>query len=261
MRIHIGGLGLALLLVAAGQSRAGCPGTCAIPGGGPRRTDCLVEFDGVTPTRPRAAKIRCTDGDASCDADGVANGSCHFRLTACLNNQDPRLPKCTPGGVASFSAHRSGRLAGLDAALRLEVAVTRSGLPSAASLCTAPVSVYVPLRGKRRYRAATTTLRTLARTTEGRRDVDKLRFTCRPSKTLRRPGATYARAKVITQAAELIEGPLSRGRLGDILLANDQLQVVIQQPGRAMFGIGTYGGNIIDGSTSRIPPTTPPSRS
>jgi hypothetical protein len=62
---------------------------------------------------------------------------------------------------------------------------------------------------------------------------------------------TVARAKVIAAANELIDGALSRGRLGDVLLYNDQIQLVIQQPGRAMFDIGPYGGNIIDADRQR----------
>ena len=60
-----------------------------------------------------------------------------------------------------------------------------------------------------------------------------------------------ARAKVITNPADFIDGPLSRSQLGDVLMANDMVQVVIQKPGRVMFGIGTYGGNIIDGDLQR----------
>ena len=40
---------------------------------------------------------------------------------------------------------------------------------------------------------------------------------------------------MITNESQLITGPLSRGRMGDILLSNDKLQAVIQKPGRVMF--------------------------
>jgi len=49
---------------------------------------------------------------------------------------------------------------------------------------------------------------------------------------------TSAIARVINTPADLIDGPQSRGQMGDVLLANDKIQVVIQQPGRVMFGIG-----------------------
>jgi hypothetical protein len=36
-----------------------------------------------------------------------------------------------------------------------------------------------------------------------------------------------------------------------VLLSNERLQAVVQKPGRVMFGIGTYGGNIIDADRQR----------
>ena len=58
-------------------------------------------------------------------------------------------------------------------------------------------------------------------------------------------------AKVVATQNDVIEGPLSRGRPGDFLLANDKIQVTVQQNGRVFFGIGTYGGNIIDADLQR----------
>jgi hypothetical protein len=58
-------------------------------------------------------------------------------------------------------------------------------------------------------------------------------------------------ARVIANQNDVIEGPLSRGRPGDFLLANDKIQVTVQQNGRVFFGVGTYGGNIIDADLQR----------
>jgi hypothetical protein len=60
------------------------------------------------------------------------------------------------------------------------------------------------------------------------------------------PEPVTARAAEVADAAELISGPLARGVVGDFLLENSLLKVIIQQPGRQWFGVGTYGGNIID---------------
>ncbi len=235
------------LALAPRQALAACPGACPVPGGGARASDCLVEFDGVVVAGRRPA-VRCTDGDPTCDTDGAVNGSCRFRPAACFNNVDPRLPACRPTDVTSFVARRprgDRQVAALEE-------LVRQALPSTAARCTDAVPVYVPLRTRRgAYRRGTMRLITVARSASGRRDVDKLRFVCVPSAVFRRPGSAFARAKVITHAAELIEGSQSRGRLGDVLLANDRIQVVIQQPGRSMFGIGTYGGTIIDADRQR----------
>ena len=53
-------------------------------------------------------------------------------------------------------------------------------------------------------------------------------------------------ARRITDAADCVDGPLSRCRPGDCLLANDQIRVVVQDIQRNMFGIGQFGGQIID---------------
>jgi hypothetical protein len=60
-----------------------------------------------------------------------------------------------------------------------------------------------------------------------------------------------ASAKEITDAGDCVTGPLSRCRTGDYLLENDQIRVVIQDVQRNMFGIGQYGGHIIDADLRR----------
>jgi len=57
-----------------------------------------------------------------------------------------------------------------------------------------------------------------------------------------------AKARQVADADDLLEGPLARGSEGDYVLENDLLRVIIQKPGRNWFGLGTYGGNIIDAS-------------
>ena len=55
-----------------------------------------------------------------------------------------------------------------------------------------------------------------------------------------------AKARVASDADDLLQGPLARSKEGDYVLENDLIRVIIQQPGRNWFGLGTYGGNIID---------------
>src|SRR5262245_46160503 len=86
-------------LAFAVPAGAACPGSGCLPGGGPAKTDCVVELDGVGTSK----RIRCEDGDPACDTDGVANGSCRLVVRACFNVSDPALPRCTPTDVASFT--------------------------------------------------------------------------------------------------------------------------------------------------------------
>jgi len=60
------------------------------------------------------------------------------------------------------------------------------------------------------------------------------------------PAVGGAVARVAAQASDLLQGPLARSSIGDYVLENEGLRVIIQKPGRNWFGVGTYGGNIID---------------
>lgn len=60
-------------------------------------------------------------------------------------------------------------------------------------------------------------------------------------------------ATVIERADQLIGGGAAQGRVGDFLLENDRLRVVIQQPGRSLASM-PYGGNIIDADLQRPAP-------
>ena len=56
-----------------------------------------------------------------------------------------------------------------------------------------------------------------------------------------------ARARRITDPADLITGPLAHGRLNDLLLENNVARFVIQDaPQRDLHSVGQFGGNIID---------------
>ena len=68
------------------------------------------------------------------------------------------------------------------------------------------------------------------------------------------PAGPATVAKRIVSASDLIRGPMSTGMLGDYLLANDKIRVVIQDVGRNPLGfVSPYGGNIIDADLARGP--------
>ena len=60
------------------------------------------------------------------------------------------------------------------------------------------------------------------------------------------PATPTASAREATADSDLLSGPLARSAIGDFVLENDLFRVIIQKPGRQWFGVGTYGGNIID---------------
>src|SRR5262245_22660327 len=95
------------LAVAAGVLLAAAPATRAliVGGGGNSRTDCLLALDApiVYPPPPaEPKKARCTDRDSNCDADGVVNGECVFRVGVCANSTFDST-HCTLSGVISIT--------------------------------------------------------------------------------------------------------------------------------------------------------------
>jgi hypothetical protein len=74
--------------------------------------DCVAEWALIKPHNDSALGTNglplslqsCTDGDPSCDADGVVNDECRFRVAVCFLGTDARLPKCVGStGVASYT--------------------------------------------------------------------------------------------------------------------------------------------------------------
>jgi cysteine-rich repeat protein len=93
----------------------GCDPLCRfellVPGGGTKSTDCIAEWAVINPFNFPALGSddlpsfhqSCVDGDPSCDADGVADNRCIFRVALCLQNADPNLPTCTaPPGIGKY---------------------------------------------------------------------------------------------------------------------------------------------------------------
>ena len=59
-----------------------------------------------------------------------------------------------------------------------------------------------------------------------------------------------ASASVMDTTADGIGGPLAWARPGDVVLANEHIRLVLQQPGRSL-AINPYGGNVIDADIIR----------
>jgi len=121
----------ALLLASAFATPAGAT---RVQGGGNPRTDCYAELD-VDGAAASGRVVRCTDGDARCDADGTANDACIFRVAVCVNQDDAR-PTCDPPDALTSVTPRR-------AAAALEVP------PLASSVCGAFVDVEVPVKVRR----------------------------------------------------------------------------------------------------------------
>jgi len=58
------------------------PARAQVPGGGPAKSDCYVEWSGVTPNKGK--NLDCQGGDPSCEVDGVRNNLCVLGIGVCL---------------------------------------------------------------------------------------------------------------------------------------------------------------------------------
>lgn len=185
-----------------------------IPGNGSAASDCVTEWVVDNPMNTPAADKRgfpnmaqsCTDGDASCDADGVANDQCAFEVAVCMNVNDPRLvdkntglAACTPTSIAVWAAAKplpdSTKPAEAPNAIALRDSLGALGTNSVSGThgevvtftptvangdaCTDFVEVVVPL--KNGSKTGKTTVKSRATTADGVKDSDGLKLTCVPA--------------------------------------------------------------------------------
>jgi len=156
---------------------------------------------------PRSEQL-CIDGDPTCDFKILDPGVCEFQVQICLNNLDPNLPACVPGGIAGLSvlaphpetitnpslrATVSGDLAALEDGLLHLLDPVNPGAGYVQSLpldagqqhfCSAPFAIDVPLDvGPTRSLKGSITLQTRSIDNglpRPRSAVSKLKLTCNP---------------------------------------------------------------------------------
>jgi hypothetical protein len=170
------------------------PAPCAPPffvaGVGGARRECIMEWrvdgrvGGPNSAGIAASRIRCRDGDATCDGD-AAVGTCTFPVAPCLGRSDARLPGCAPRGTSEWAllspaVPDASATALLTAVAALGPSTTTGGAVAfgpaldATARCAAAVDVVVPVRSKLKLKARATP-------PEGKpRDTDVLTLVCAP---------------------------------------------------------------------------------
>jgi hypothetical protein len=165
-----------------------------VGGGGGVSTECLTVFDAPANYRPEKPRhVLCTDGDVTCDADGVVNGVCEFPVAVCANSSfDPR---CTYFGVQSVvvdHAEDNGDLKFDPDFQAVQDRIDTQIAPPTTDpdACTASTTIRVPIvgplgslcsRGRKKLRLTTTSTPPPASTP--RLDKDKLKLMCEPAVT------------------------------------------------------------------------------
>jgi cysteine-rich repeat protein len=197
----------------------GCSHDCQfellIPGSGPRTNDCVAEWAVVNPHNDPALGSdglpaivqNCVDGDPTCDADGVVNDECRFRVAICFRISDPLLPECfastglskytlqvpRPMSTPANNPTRAANAAALIAAFQQISPVAPSGrsgniflfdpplMLNAPNNCTETAEIVVPLKGAAEHEEK---IRAMAETaplpghSSGLSDRDTLRLDC-----------------------------------------------------------------------------------
>ena len=163
-----------------------------VGGGGSASSDCLAVFDApVNFPVDRPRNVNCTDGDASCDADGTVNGHCDFSVAMCANSTAD--PRCTLNGVQSITidhAFDNGDpkfdpdFQGLQQRIDGGIDPPTTTADSCSTFAIISVPVLGPLKGNV-CRRSSKRLRvtTVSTPMSGRqiRDTDRLRLTCNPA--------------------------------------------------------------------------------
>jgi len=156
-----------LVLALVRSASAECPAEC-VGGGTSPATDCLLEFSGV-PTTDEA----CSDGNPSCDMDGVVNGVCTFPVSVCINVVGDS--RCSVHGLSGVPVVRPTR-----STVARELATALASLDPTQAGCTTP-GLAVPLTASLTGVSQTVARITITASAGRKRDRNKLRLTCRPS--------------------------------------------------------------------------------
>jgi hypothetical protein len=181
-------------------------------GGGPPATDCMLVTDVAGTGARRVA--RCTDGDPSCDADGVADGTCRFAVRVCLDAVDPNRPRCHGDVVTEVTA--------TDAA----ISAALGELPMPVSLpdtCTTVVPVAVARKGARGRLAVALS----AAMASGHRDRDHVVFVCRRPPPP--PSFATIQRKILTPSCSTFSCH-GAARAGGLALGDDALASLVGIP-------------------------------
>lgn len=150
--------------------------------------DCLIGYEGidasdVTDAGSKKQAVMCTDCDPSCDHDnsGVADGSCTFEISACINQSG--VEGCTPA-TGLTKASGKGKVKGQKGKVSIEVPQLLEG-----SACGALLNLVVPVKMTKKgdkdgsgivKLSAVQKKNKSAGVDKTRKDKDKLKFVCMP---------------------------------------------------------------------------------
>jgi hypothetical protein len=152
-----------------------------VPGGGPPKTDCYVEWSGVTPNKGK--NVVCQDGDSACDVDGTQNGVCVFGVGVCAAQTN--VAQCTPAPIEKLTVKarpKAVRVGGVRSAIALPLPPPT---PITSPTCSADSIIQLPLKqqrnGKLKPSPTVTLTATAIASAKPKRDTDVIKLRCIPN--------------------------------------------------------------------------------
>jgi hypothetical protein len=152
-----------------------------IPGGGPAKSDCYVEWSGVTPNKGK--NLDCQDGDPSCDVDGTRNNVCVLGIGVCVAQTN--VPECTPQPVQKVTVKvnpKTIKVGGLKVPTPVPVA---PAVPTTGPVCGDQSIFRLPLKvknnGKLKPSQQVTLTATAVVSAKPKKDKDVLKVRCVPN--------------------------------------------------------------------------------
>lgn len=209
-------------------------GATIVSGGGPLSLDCLAVFDTPVTLTGNTHTIRCTDGDPSCDADGVVNGECKFSVAVCANSTTPA--SCTLQGVQSMFIDHSDdngdpKFDPDFQALQSRIDNQIDPPSSTVDDCTSASNITVKLKGPfaaNRCRQSSKLLKLTSSSTFQNNhfytDADTLKLTCRPATDSCDPASLFSgtfdriQKQIFNNNCAVSGCHDSQSRTGDMLL-------------------------------------------
>jgi hypothetical protein len=172
---------LVSIMCVAALAGLAAPVRAQVPGGGPAKSDCYVEWSGVTPNKGK--NLDCQDGDPSCDVDGMQNGLCVLGIGVCLAQTN--VPECVPQPVQKITVKvkpKTLKIAGVKLPTPVPVA---PAVPTSGPVCGVQSIFRLPLKvtkkGKLKPSQKVTLRATAVVSAKPKKDKDVLKVRCVPN--------------------------------------------------------------------------------
>lgn len=257
------------MLSAASGPLARTAAAVMVGGGGSARMDCLTVFDApanIPVKRPK--HIRCTDGDPTCDADGIVNGTCEFPIAVCANSTFN--PGCSMSSVQAITVDHAiddgdPKFDPDSQALQARIHNDIDPPTTDTGQCTAPSTFRVTIRGPFSAGVCKPSKRVVKITTisgliQGKvyRDVDRLKIRCDPAPAGCSPQALFTgtfdriQRQIFNQSCALSGCHDSQSRTGDLLLESGAAYtnlVDVAPDNAAAAGAGWKRVHVLDATT------------